>query len=263
MIETRKGDVVVDTDDHIKPDTTLEALAKLRAAFGKDGTVTAGNASGHRRRRRGARADDGRARQGRRARRAGRAIARLGVRSASIRPRWASARCRRSAAASSAPASTLDDVDLHRDQRGLLGPVPGLREGARARPRQGATSTAARSRLGHPLGATGTRLVLTLMYELRRSGKRYGVASACIGGGQGIAMLIENPKRLSGAASEPTADPHPPDGSRVVRSTPGKRVLFLTKDLELIRAQLRGELDLRMDDVDPRATCSTTSTPTR
>jgi acetyl-CoA acetyltransferase len=48
--------------------------------------------------------------------------------------------------------------------------------------------------LGHPLGATGTRLVLTLMYGLRRSGKRYGVASACIGGGQGIAMLIENPR---------------------------------------------------------------------
>ena len=48
--------------------------------------------------------------------------------------------------------------------------------------------------LGHPLGATGTRLVLTLMYQLRRSGKRYGMASACIGGGQGIAMLIENPQ---------------------------------------------------------------------
>ena len=47
--------------------------------------------------------------------------------------------------------------------------------------------------LGHPLGATGTRLILTLMYQLRRSGKRYGMASACIGGGQGIAMLIENP----------------------------------------------------------------------
>ena len=48
--------------------------------------------------------------------------------------------------------------------------------------------------LGHPLGATGTRLVLTLMYELRRSGKRYGMASACIGGGQGIAILVENPQ---------------------------------------------------------------------
>ena len=46
--------------------------------------------------------------------------------------------------------------------------------------------------LGHPLGATGTRLILTLCYQLRRSGKRYGVGSACIGGGQGIAMLIEN-----------------------------------------------------------------------
>ena len=47
--------------------------------------------------------------------------------------------------------------------------------------------------LGHPLGATGTRLVLTLMYQLRRSEKRFGMASACIGGGQGIALLIENP----------------------------------------------------------------------
>ena len=47
--------------------------------------------------------------------------------------------------------------------------------------------------LGHPLGATGSRLILTLMYQLRRSGKRFGVASACIGGGQGIAILIENP----------------------------------------------------------------------
>ena len=47
--------------------------------------------------------------------------------------------------------------------------------------------------LGHPLGATGTRLVLTLLYQLRRSGKKFGVASACIGGGQGIAILVENP----------------------------------------------------------------------
>jgi acetyl-CoA C-acetyltransferase len=47
--------------------------------------------------------------------------------------------------------------------------------------------------LGHPLGATGTRLVLTLLYQLRRTGKKFGVASACIGGGQGIAMLVENP----------------------------------------------------------------------
>jgi len=48
--------------------------------------------------------------------------------------------------------------------------------------------------LGHPLGATGARLVLTLVLELRRSQKRYGIASACIGGGQGIALLVENPR---------------------------------------------------------------------
>jgi acetyl-CoA C-acetyltransferase len=46
--------------------------------------------------------------------------------------------------------------------------------------------------IGHPLGATGTRLVLTLLYELRRRGKRYGLATACIGGGQGIAMIVES-----------------------------------------------------------------------
>jgi acetyl-CoA C-acetyltransferase len=48
--------------------------------------------------------------------------------------------------------------------------------------------------LGHPLGATGVRLALTLARELRRSGLRYGIASACIGGGQGIAVLLENPE---------------------------------------------------------------------
>ncbi|OYX01354.1 MAG: hypothetical protein B7Z15_19665, partial [Rhizobiales bacterium 32-66-8] len=47
---------------------------------------------------------------------------------------------------------------------------------------------------GHPLGATGVRITLTLARELRRSGLRYGIASACIGGGQGIALLIENPE---------------------------------------------------------------------
>jgi len=46
--------------------------------------------------------------------------------------------------------------------------------------------------LGHPLGATGTRLVLTLLYELRRRGARYGLATACIGGGQGIAVIVES-----------------------------------------------------------------------
>ncbi|MEO8726876.1 MAG: acetyl-CoA C-acyltransferase, partial [Acidobacteriaceae bacterium] len=46
--------------------------------------------------------------------------------------------------------------------------------------------------LGHPLGSTGTRLVLTLLYELRRSKKKYGLATACIGGGQGIAMIVES-----------------------------------------------------------------------
>ncbi len=52
--------------------------------------------------------------------------------------------------------------------------------------------------IGHPLGATGLRLAITLGRELKQSGGRYGIASACIGGGQGIALLIENPDRMNG-----------------------------------------------------------------
>ena len=52
--------------------------------------------------------------------------------------------------------------------------------------------------IGHPLGATGVRLVLTVSRELKRRGLRYGIASACIGGGQGIAMLVENPAAMTG-----------------------------------------------------------------
>ena len=61
-------------------------------------------------------------------------------------------------------------------------------------PREKANVNGGAIALGHPLGATGTRLVLTLVRELRRRKKRFGIASACIGGGQGIALLVENPK---------------------------------------------------------------------
>ena len=189
-IPSRRGDVVVEADDHIKPDTSLEALAKLRAAFGKEGTVTAGNASG---------IVDG--------------AAALLVTSEER-----------------AQADGLDTLAIVRgwsyvgvDPKEMgIGPVPAIRgvlaqagvdqgdvdlfeineafsaqylgcEKELELDRDRCNVNGGAIGLGHPLGATGTRLVLTLAHELRRSGKRLGVASACIGGGQGIAMLIENP----------------------------------------------------------------------
>ncbi len=189
-VKTRGGEVVVDTDDHIKPDTTLEALSKLRPAFGKDGTVTAGNASG---------IVDGAAAlvvtSGRRAQADGleklayvRGWSTVGVdpKEMGIGPVPAiRTLLERSGVA-------LGDIDRFEINEAFSAQYLGCEkelelDRERCNVNGGAIS------LGHPLGATGTRLLLTLAYELRRSGGRYGVASACIGGGQGIAMLIENP----------------------------------------------------------------------
>lgn len=190
VIKGRRGDTTIDTDDHIKPDTSIEGLAKLRAAFGKDGTVTAGNASG-------------------------------------IVDGAASVVCTTS---DRAKADGLDVMGIVRgysyvgvDPKEMgIGPVPAINvlmekagmktgdvdyfeineafsaqylgcEKELGLDRDKCNVNGGAVSLGHPLGATGTRLVLTLMYQLRRAGKKYGVASACIGGGQGIAMLIENP----------------------------------------------------------------------
>jgi acetyl-CoA acyltransferase 2 len=190
VVQTRKGELSIDTDDHIKPDTSIEALSKLRAAFGKDGTVTAGNASG---------IVDGAAAvvmtTADRAKGDGldvwakvvsHAVVGVDPSEMGIGPVPAIRACLEQAGLSVADVDRVEineafsaqylgcekELELDRDKVNVNG---------------GAIS------LGHPLGATGTRLILTLMYELRRSGLRYGVASACIGGGQGIAMLIENP----------------------------------------------------------------------
>jgi acetyl-CoA acetyltransferase family protein len=189
-IATKKGEVVVDTDDHIKPDTSLEALARLNAAFGKDGTVTAGNASG---------VVDGAAAllltSAERAKADGLdvwarivawGIAGVDPKEMGIGSVPAIRQCLERARVK------LGDVDLVEINEAFSAQYLACErelglERERCNVNGGAIS------LGHPLGATGTRLVLTLMYQLRRSEKRFGIASACIGGGQGIAMLIENP----------------------------------------------------------------------
>jgi len=191
-VATKKGDVVVSTDDHVKPDTTLEALSKLRAAFGKDGTVTAGNASG---------IVDGAAAlvvtSAERARAEGldvlgtvRGWSYVGVDPKEMGIGPVPAIRALLARAGLAP----DAVDYFEINEAFSAQYLGCEkelelERDKCNVNGGAIS------LGHPLGATGTRLVLTLCYQLRRAGKRFGVASACIGGGQGIALLVENTAR--------------------------------------------------------------------
>jgi len=190
-LATRKGELVIDTDDHIKPDTSLEALARLNPAFGKDGTVTAGNASGI--------VDGAAALLVTTAERAKadqldvfalvRAHASVGVDPSEmgIGPVPAIRKCLERAKVK------LADVDLIEINEAFAAQYLGCeKELGLARERVNVNGGAIS--LGHPLGATGTRLVLTLMLQLRRTNKRYGVASACIGGGQGIAVLIENPR---------------------------------------------------------------------
>jgi len=190
-IQTKKGDLVVDTDDHIKPDTTLEGLARLNPAFGKDGTVTAGNASGI--------VDGAAALVVTTAERAKsdrldvlglvRSSASVGVDPSEmgIGPVPAIRKCLERAGVK------LADVDLFEINEAFAAQYLGV-EKELGLNRDKVNVNGGAISLGHPLGATGTRLILTLLLHLRRSSKRLGVASACIGGGQGIAILIENPR---------------------------------------------------------------------
>jgi acetyl-CoA acetyltransferase family protein len=190
-IRSKQGVEVVALDDHIKPDTSLEALSKLRAAFGKDGTVTAGNASG---------IVDGAAALVLTTRERAQAdkleawaivrgwgVVGVDPKEMGIGPVPAIRRCLEQSQVKLADVDLFEINEAFSAQYLACEKELGL-DRERCNVNGGAIS------LGHPLGATGTRLVLTLMYQLRRANKRFGVASACIGGGQGIAMLIENPR---------------------------------------------------------------------
>lgn len=187
-ISTRKGTTVVDKDDHLRPETTLEVLAKLPAAFKKDGVVTAGNASG---------IVDGAA-----------ALLIAGedaVRARSLQPlgrivSWAAVGVEPSIMGMGpVPAIQkalekaglgLADLDLIEINEAFAAQYLAC-EKALGLDREKVNVNGGAIALGHPLGASGARLLLTLLLELRRRGKKYGVASACIGGGQGIAMIVE------------------------------------------------------------------------
>ena len=180
--------VRIEADDHLRPDTTLEGLASLKPAFGKDGLVTAGNASG---------IVDGAAAlvlagRDEAARRGLRPIARVvswGI--AGVPPEiMGIGPVPASRKALEAAGLSLADMDLVEVNEAFAGQYLAV-EKELGLEREKTNVNGGAIALGHPLGATGTRLLLALALELRRRKGRYGLATACIGGGQGIAMIIE------------------------------------------------------------------------
>ena len=187
-VQSRKGVNIVDRDDHLRPETTIEGLAKLKPAFAKDGFVTAGNASG---------IVDGAA-----------ALVIADEQFVKQRDLAPAARIVSWAYAGVEPeimgigpvpatrmalekaGLTLNEMDLVEVNEAFAAQYLAVEKDLgldRSRTNVNGGAIA----LGHPLGATGTRLVITLLNELSRRRGRYGLATACIGGGQGIAIIVE------------------------------------------------------------------------
>ena len=176
-------------DDHRRPQTTLEGLDKLRPAFGKNGTVTAGNASGI--------VDGGAAvvvmSLEDALRRGLKPLGRLvGWGISGVEPK-VMGRCPVPASkiALERAGLSLENIDLIEVNEAFAAQYLAV-EKELGLDREKVNVNGGAIALGHPLGATGTRLVITLLYELRRRKQKYGLATACIGGGQGIAMVVES-----------------------------------------------------------------------
>ncbi len=187
-VKAGRGTAMFDTDEHPKPDTTAATLASLRAVFRKDGSVTAGNASG---------INDGAAavvlatasaaeRQGLKPRARLLGYAHAGVRPEvmGLGPIPAVANLLRKI------GMTADQFDVIESNEAFAAQACAVNKGlgldpAKVNPNGGAIA------LGHPIGATGAILTIKAMHELERTGGRYGLITMCIGGGQGIALAIE------------------------------------------------------------------------
>lgn len=185
---TRKGTLVVDKDEHIKPETTAETLGKLRPSFKKDGTVTAGNASG---------INDGAASLVIASKNA---VDRHGLKPMARIVSWGiSGVDPEIMGIGPVPAikqaldragMSLEQIDLFEVNEAFAAQYLAVEkelglERTKTNVNGGALA------LGHPVGSSGARIVLSLAYELQERNLKYGVASLCIGGGQGIAMIIE------------------------------------------------------------------------
>jgi len=187
-IKTRKGDIVVDQDEYIREGATVEGVAKLRPAFAKDGTVTAGNASG---------INDGAA-----------AVVLMTAEEAAKRGLTPLARIVSWATAGVDPAVmgtgpipasrkalekagwTIEDLDLIEANEAFAAQACAVNKGMSwntdiVNVNGGAIA------IGHPIGASGARVLVTLLYEMGRRDAKKGLATLCIGGGMGIAMCVE------------------------------------------------------------------------
>ncbi|MBE5073235.1 acetyl-CoA C-acyltransferase family protein [Erythrobacteraceae bacterium E2-1 Yellow Sea] len=188
-IKTRKGVTVFDTDEHVRADATLEGMAALRPVFKKDGTVTAGNASG---------INDG---AGAVVLASGKAVAEQGLKPMAKILAWGHAGVEPNVmglgpvkavpVALERAGLTLDQIDVIESNEAFAAQACGVAktlgfDPAKTNPNGSGVS------LGHPIGATGAILTIKAMYELKRAGGKYGLITMCIGGGQGIAMVIEN-----------------------------------------------------------------------
>ena len=187
-VKTRKGDIVVDQDEYIRPGTTVEALAKLKPAFSKEGSVTAGNASG---------INDGAA-----------AVVlmtaeeaeRRGLKPLARIASWATAGVDPAVMGSGPiPASRkalekagwkVKDVELVEANEAFAAQALAVNKDMGWDPAIVNVNGGAIA-IGHPIGASGARVLTTLLYEMQRRDVHKGLATLCIGGGMGIAMCLE------------------------------------------------------------------------
>ncbi len=187
-VKSRRGETVVDTDEHPKPDTTAEGLAKLRPAFDKEGTVTAGSASG---------INDGAAAV---VLMSAEAAAERGVAPLARIASFATVGVEPSIMGSGPiPASrkalekagwSADDLDLVEANEAFAAQACAVNKDlgwdtAKVNVNGGAIA------IGHPIGASGTRIMVTLLHEMQKRDAKKGLATLCIGGGMGVAMCIE------------------------------------------------------------------------
>jgi acetyl-CoA C-acetyltransferase len=186
--KTRKGDVVFDTDEHVKPATSMETLGKMKPAFKKDGSVTAGNASG---------INDGAAFMVL----ADAAVAAAGGHKPMARlVSYAVAGVKNdimgegpipaTKAALKKAGLTLDQMDVIEANEAFAAQAIAVARGlefnmAKTNPNGGAIA------LGHPIGCSGAFIATKAIYELHRTGGKYALVTMCIGGGQGIAVVFE------------------------------------------------------------------------
>ena len=189
-ISTRKGDIVVDADEYIRHGATVDAMGKLRPAFTKDGSVTAGNASG---------LNDGAAatllmsadeaeRRGIEplARIASYATAGLDPTIMGVGPIYASRKALEKA------GWTVDGLDLVEANEAFAAQACAVNKDMGWDPAIVNVNGGAIA-IGHPIGASGARVLNTLLFEMQRRGAKRGLATLCIGGGMGVAMCIERP----------------------------------------------------------------------